>query len=206
MLTKRYRNALKSTKTYPGADIASDNNPVVSVIKTRPNKIRKPISSTLDLNKIKNEHLRQIVEEEINNNLSRAETQIRSTNNVNEKLNFINTTTKTAGEKHLTKTTNRNKVWMTQNILELIDETQKIKNHVGKYRKIHRKIKRRIKQIKESWIKEQCETMENFERKYGTFNMRRKVKEITGTQSKNQKEGKIIVDLENKIEKWTEYT
>ncbi|KAF2901885.1 hypothetical protein ILUMI_04300 [Ignelater luminosus] len=86
-----------------------------------------------------------------------------------------------------------------------------MKNRVEKYTEIHRKIKRGIQEAKGSWIKEQCAEMENFERKYDMFNMYRKVKKITGTRRKNQigvlknKEGKVIVNLENKIGIWTEY-
>ena len=33
MINTRFRNSVKQTKTYPGADIGSDHNPVVATVK-----------------------------------------------------------------------------------------------------------------------------------------------------------------------------
>lgn len=41
MVAKRYRNAIKYSDAYPGTDIGSDHNPVVSVIEARPKKKEK---------------------------------------------------------------------------------------------------------------------------------------------------------------------
>lgn len=35
MIRRRFRNTIKSVKTYPGADIASDHNPVVAAIHVK---------------------------------------------------------------------------------------------------------------------------------------------------------------------------
>jgi hypothetical protein len=211
MIARRYHNAVKCTKTYPEADIGSDHNPVVTVIEARPKKIRRPHRKALDLNKLRNKNIRQETGEEINKNLRSVQQQINDTNNVNQKLKYINIAIQTAEKKHLTKTTTKNKGWMTQDILDLMEQRRKMKNYPDKYKEINKHIKKRIKEAKEEWIKEQCEEMETYEKKYDAFNMHKKVKEITGSIKKCQigklkdKDGNLIVDLENKIKRWTEY-
>lgn len=61
----------------------------------------------------------------------------------------------------------------------------------------------KTKEAKESWIRDQYEEMENYENKHHTFNMYKKVREITGTQTKKQidvikdKNGKVIIELKD---------
>lgn len=211
MITKRYRNAVKCTKTYPGTDVGSDHNPVVTVIEARPKKIKRPKTKKLDFNKLRNENIRQEIREEINEKLSAIQQQINDTDSVDQKLKHINATIQTTTKKHLTKTTTGNRAWMTQEILDLMEQRRKRKNHLDKYKDINKQIKKKIKEAKEAWIKEQCEEMETYEKKYDAFNMYKKVKEITGNVKKYQigkirdKDGRLIVDLENKIKRWTEY-
>ena len=41
MINTRFRNSVKQTKTYPGADIGSDHNPVVATVKINLKRIKK---------------------------------------------------------------------------------------------------------------------------------------------------------------------
>ena len=41
MINTRFRNSVKQTKTYPGADIGSDHNPVVATVKINLKRIKE---------------------------------------------------------------------------------------------------------------------------------------------------------------------
>ncbi|KAG8233916.1 hypothetical protein J437_LFUL005121 [Ladona fulva] len=74
----------------------------------------------------------------------------------------------------------KHKSWMTDEILPLMDERRayKIKNPM-KYIEIHRKIKRKIKEAKEKWLSEQCMEIEELEKKHDSYNMHKRIRDIT---------------------------
>ena len=41
MINERYRNGVKNAKTYPGADIGSDHNPVVMKLQIKLKAVKK---------------------------------------------------------------------------------------------------------------------------------------------------------------------
>ena len=41
MINTRFRNSVKQTKSYPGADIGSGHNPVVATVKINLKRIKK---------------------------------------------------------------------------------------------------------------------------------------------------------------------
>ena len=54
LVNKRHRNSVKQCRTYPGADIGSDHNPVIASIKIRLKKTRKcnPKKEEIDWGKL----------------------------------------------------------------------------------------------------------------------------------------------------------
>ena len=103
------------------------------------------------------------------------------------------------------------KVWVTQEILEMIDERQKYKNahdEVGKeeYRRLHNEIGRKCKLAKEEWLKNECKIVEDnlnagkidsaYSKVKGTFGERkRKCMNIRNA------DGKPILNKERKAER-----
>ena len=104
------------------------------------------------------------------------------------------------------------KPWMTQEILDLMEDRRKLKsvNDQG-YRETNKVIRRKIREAKEKWLSEKCEEIEDLERKHDSFNVHKKVKELAGTQRKWQasfirsSDGKIIIGIEEKLNRWKEY-
>lgn len=70
----------------------------------------------------------------------------------------------------------RGRGWMTDNILQLLEDRRKSKNDKTKYNDINRQIRKEIRMAKEVWLKAQCEEIELLEQKYETFNMHKRVK------------------------------
>lgn len=59
-MPKFFKHDVKSVKTYPGADVGSDHNPVVMEFRVRLKKqARAKYLKTLDINKLKDVGIRQ---------------------------------------------------------------------------------------------------------------------------------------------------
>jgi len=60
-IPKRYRNAIKSVKTYPEADVHSDHNPLVCKmeVKLRLFKIERPNNIKINIRKLHNPDIKQ---------------------------------------------------------------------------------------------------------------------------------------------------
>ena len=68
MINTRFRNNVKQTKTYPGADIGSDHNPVGATVKINLKRIKKKVNTEqVNLDMIKDEQMRQKYAFEVNN-------------------------------------------------------------------------------------------------------------------------------------------
>ncbi len=68
MINTQFRNSVKQTKTYPGADICSHHNPVVATVKINLKMIKKKENmEQLNLDMLKDEHMRQQYAVEVNN-------------------------------------------------------------------------------------------------------------------------------------------
>ena len=79
LISKRFRNALISTKTRPGADCESDHVPVVSRIRLKLKKLRtKKVPVKLDLALLKEN-------QEIQNNFAiKVENKFQALTNLND--------------------------------------------------------------------------------------------------------------------------
>ena len=56
MINQRFRNCVKQARTYPGADINSDHNPVTIMFKVKLKKIkRNQAQSQIDYNLLKDD-------------------------------------------------------------------------------------------------------------------------------------------------------
>ncbi|KAK9888966.1 hypothetical protein WA026_004250 [Henosepilachna vigintioctopunctata] len=70
---------------------------------------------------------------------------------------------------------------MTDSILELMEERRQHKNRENvRYRELHRKVIRAIKEANERWLQEKCVEIEILQKKYDNFNLYEKLKEATG--------------------------
>ena len=93
MIRKRYRNNIKSAKTYPGADIASDHNPVVATFTLTLKRIKQTHKDNkMNILKLKNQKIRNRVKEQINTGVSIAQRKNQDEENVNTKWSNIKNT------------------------------------------------------------------------------------------------------------------
>ena len=75
MINNRFKNSIKDIKTYPGADIDSDHNPVVSKIEIKLKKIKRLNNvGQLDVSKLKDYITKIMHAIEVNNKFERLNT------------------------------------------------------------------------------------------------------------------------------------
>lgn len=72
LVNRRFRNSILSTKTYPGADIASDHNPVVAEVQLKLKKVAKKTARLmLDMTQFKDPQKREIISKSLSSSLKK---------------------------------------------------------------------------------------------------------------------------------------
>ena len=106
----------------------------------------------------------------------------------------------------------RRQRWMTEEILDKMEERRECKerNH-RRYEELNQEIRQNCDTAKENWIDHQCNEVEELERTHKIESMHRKIKEITGKKKRakgniiKNKEGKIVMEIEEVLKRWEEY-
>uniref|UniRef100_A0A8D8WPG5 Craniofacial development protein 2 n=1 Tax=Cacopsylla melanoneura TaxID=428564 RepID=A0A8D8WPG5_9HEMI len=213
LMRRRFRNSVKSVKTYPGADVSSDHNPVVAVIKLKLKKVaRKTQKNHLDLSKLKDKNITNQLKSKIDNKIKNVKNENLMSNDVNTKWKNIQSSILTESKQELKPERIKKTVWITEDILDLMEERRKFKNvNEAKYKQLNSTIKREIRKAKENFNLEKCLEIEMLDKIHDSFNMHKKIKEMTGTTRKKtvgivtEADGTIITDIKRKIKRWTEY-
>ncbi|XP_060523267.1 craniofacial development protein 2-like [Cylas formicarius] len=80
-----------------------------------------------------------------------------------------------------------------------------------KYREVHRRVLRKIKETKEQWLQEKCAEIEILQAKHDSFNLHKKIKEAAGRfQIRNtgvllDSDNNTITEVDKKLARWKEY-
>ena len=98
---------------------------------------------------------------------------------------------------------------MTNSILELMEERRQHRNRDNvKYKELHRRVLRAIKEAKERWLQEKCVEIEILQEKHDSFNLHRKIKEATGSYQRRgpgiimDSNDNIITETDKKLTRW----
>ena len=211
LINTTFQKSVKSAKTYPGADINSDHNPVVMEINMRRFKhvnCPKP-PKHIDITKLKNPLMKTTTAQ----NLEKRIQNIESSTIVEEKWTamraaLIQTQTEDIGFQTQTK----KQPWMTDEILKVMEERRQHKTtNEDRYRELNRTIRRKCREAKEQWLMERCCEIEQLQQKYDLHNVHKKINEITGRNRKKNigilkdADNQILVGPEEKLKCWKEY-
>lgn len=214
LVNRRYKNNIKSVKTYPGADVNSDHTLLVSKFQTQFKKVKKKRRPTkIDVSLLKCPDKTKQVAKDIDLALQKL---INNQPIINRNVNHIWADVKkaltSATEKHLKPEKHvKKKEWMTTEILGLMEERRLAKNNTEKYKQIERVINKKIKEAKELWMADKCLEIEELAAKYDSHNMHKKIKEIVGNRKTKMQttlrdeDGTIAVSTEDKLKLWTKY-
>lgn len=215
LVNQRFRNSIISAKTYPGADVPSDHNALICVlrVKLRRSQINHVTQNRrkYEVDRLQDDGVRHAVERTMSAELEKTPLEDLR---VEDQWSVFKGSVIQACDTFLTsdKPQQKKKQWMTDEILEMMDERRKLKNADPEaYRQIHGVIKRKIREAKERWMSERCQEIEELDRKHDSFNMYKKVKEVTGRHRKRttevitDEEGKLVYELNKKLETWQRY-
>ncbi|GFO38874.1 endonuclease-reverse transcriptase [Plakobranchus ocellatus] len=210
IISKRYRNALLLAKTYPSADCYSDHVPVVGKFKLKLKKNSKPFTNIkFDLAILKtNQTIREKYQISVQNKFE----ALGDAEEVEQQCENFKSAIMEAATKVIPKVKRKAKQkWMTEEILNLMEERRCAKGNKETYEQIHKKVQEKCNMSKENWINEKCKEIKQ-QRKHAPQTMYRNVEEITGKRTflstgciKAMNGGDIIIDKEKILERWAEY-
>lgn len=213
LVNSRFRNGLRGIKTYPGADVGSDHNPVVGNLDIRFKSIKKSAPKKIDIRNLKKTDTLINAKRQINKEFEAIKSENVNNTNIEDAWEKIkNKTVKV--EQEIIGYGNRiaKKEWMTEEILAMMDHRRLYKNNnIEKYKEIDREIRNKIRAAKEEWMKEKCEEIEILQRKHDSHGVHKKIKEVTHSY-KNQhnsgilNENNVLLTEEEEIrEEWQTY-
>lgn len=209
LIQHRFRNAIRSSKSMPGADCDSDHIPVVCNLSLKLKKIKKSkIKPTLETNLLKrDENLKEKFTISVKNKFMALEGVFE----MEERWQEFSRCIGLAMEESIPKRNRKqHKKWITTEILDLMEQRRLAKGDDRKYRTLNKEIKRMCKEAKENWLNEQCEELENNKNKNNKL-LHEKIREISGKKNSTQssciksKEGNILLDKEDILCRWAEY-
>ncbi|KAK7907147.1 hypothetical protein WMY93_015759 [Mugilogobius chulae] len=218
LVNARFRNCIKQAKTYPGADIGSDHNPVVMKIKVKLKKLKKqkPFEH-LELNKLKEKQYQEnynIQVQNMYNKLALQESPQGEEEEIEHQWNIMRESLTKAAQAVLPRKKKEAKQpWMTNDILQKMSERKKVKNiDPHKYYKLDKEIEVACLQARECYWDEMCSRIEVLEVSHRYREMYNKVKEITGESPKKtrltnirDKDGRMLFDETEIKQRWEEY-
>ena len=214
-INSRFKNSVLNAKTYPGCDINSDHNPVVITMQVKLKKIQKPKTTNKiswnTTNRTQLEQYEKHVEVQLESK-SKCEQRDGIEGNIETMwTNLKNVITETA-EIKIGKTNRKQKnQWMTQEILELMNERRKNKNNKTLYKELNKKIDKLIVNAKEKWLLERCKEVEDLQTKHKDRELHAKIKEVAGIWKPRQlalvtnENNEIVADTDQQKQIWERY-
>ncbi|KAG1701719.1 putative uncharacterized transposon-derived protein F52C9.6 [Nymphon striatum] len=184
MVGNRFRNSIKQAKTYPGADIDSDHNPVVCKFQIKLKSLKaKNRSEVKDFSVLKHERNKMQFAVSVRNKYeSLLVEQIEQ--EIEHELE------------------DPGKLW------KVLKESL----HHARDEEINNNIKRECIIAKENWYNQKCEEIENLEKENKSRELHKEIKELTGCAKSNQstgciksRDGIILLEQEEIQKRWVEY-
>lgn len=214
LLNMEFKKYIHSVKTYLGADINSDHNPVVMDFKIKRFKRikRETLAKHIDIDKLKNPEVKEKISYKIEKELKTIEARIQTEEEIQTTWNAIKNKITDVQEQDIGfRKNNKKQEWMTQEILDLMSERRRNKTRPSQYKNINKIIRKKCREAKEKLMSEKCQEIELLQEKYDTFNIHKNVKEMTGRTRKHQtttlrdSNNEIILGIEGKLRRWKEY-
>ena len=221
LIRKRHRNSVKQCRTYPGADISSDHNPVIAKISVRLKrampKNQNKKKEFIDWGKLKVPEMKEKYMVDVSN---RYETlsleadeqgEVSQGNKIKAKWENLKSSILHANESAPKVEKKGKQRWMTDDILEKMEIRKRAKN-TPDYKIYHKEIQKACKLEKEKWVNEKCEEIEENLRVNGTKKMHANIKELVGDKKGNagsscikDKGGKMLFEKDQVLQRWSEY-
>lgn len=214
LVRKRFKNQVKDCHSYPGADVDSDHNLVLAKCCLKFKKLRRRIVQNWDVGKLKNEECKETYQKRLkeqgragNGNMSIEEEWEVLKNNI------LHSAKSAVG---IREQENR-KPWITEDLLNLMEERRKLKNSNKEedriqYKRLRNAINRGAKEEKEKYIAERCEEVEQCMKNQNMEQGYKLIKIFLGGKKGKGKggvildeEGTILLDRDLAAKRWKRY-
>ena len=205
LMDKKHRNSLCKCRPITNLDCGTDHNMVVGTLKIQRAKQQKKTKPQPKLNvqKLIYNEIRIRYKEIVDGKMRNAETWEEI------KTGVLEAAKETLGSKK----SEAKKTWMTEEILHLIVERDKLKkqSNLQRYRELKTEIQRKCREEKDKLIKVECENIEDLEIRNNSKELRQRIKKlnnrprIQSNKSLLSKNGTILrTDIEQ-VKRWKEY-
>ena len=218
LVPQRFKSSVNkaNTRTFPGADIGSDHDLVLSTIKLKLKAKRQPKSPRIrfDLDKLKDPEVAEVFQAQVGGKFA-ALNLLDS--DVDTLANNINDVLLTTAEEVLGKQRKKIQPWVTNEVLDLCDKRRELRGakHTSdearrQYQQVHREVRQNMRAAKEKWIEKQCEAMEkgletgNSKQAYNTLKALTKTS-LPKAAVIEDTDGKLLTDNNDVLRRWTEY-
>ena len=212
-INERYWNAVTQARTFPGADVSSDHVPVVAIIRLKLKHLRKPKCKPKKNTELlgKDDEMTKKYAVEVQNRYAVLKAEVDG-GSAEEEWNILAEAIRHGVQEVIPDNRRRKKKpWMTEEILEMMDERRQLKGRDEvQYRIKNREIHRECNRKKEQWLNEQCEEVEELCRTH-QHSRYEKIKELTQKRKWNKggaikkKDGTVVMEAEEVGKRWSEY-
>ena len=161
LVKKRFRSGIKTAKTraFPGADIGSDHDMVMTTFQTRLKNSRKPTQPRIgfDLEKLNDSTVMSAFQAIIGGRFASLVTLADEGADLDTMVTRFNKAVTDTAAELLGKQRRKRRPWVTPEILDLCDQRRGLKKKRGDteeakdYREIKRKIRTEMMMAKETW-------------------------------------------------------
>ena len=212
-INKRFRNAVNSTRTFPGADCNSDHVPIVIEMAVKLKKPRKrKLKPKVNIKLLKSDsNIKDLYNVAVRNKFEALENEAEEST-MQSVYDNLSAAIEEASAEILPKVTRTpNRPWMTEAILRLMDDRRRCKGTDDQlYRELNRTIHQECRIAKERWMDEKCTEVEDLSKRDQQL-MYSKVNDIIKKKKSNKNiaikkaDGTIAMDIEDVKARWNEY-
>jgi len=217
LIKHRYRNSVKNSRAYPGADANTDHNLVMAKIRLKLKKI--PRSRNVKRWRLKELNSKKgRFNEELGKEVAKYNDSVDG--NIDNEWIKLRETIKNGAEKVFGYQNDRRakKPWITDKMLEKIDERRKWKNSntedgKKKYRCLNNELRRETDKAREDWWEARCDELVEYDKRGRTDLLYFEVSRLTRTENKstirnvavNDKNGELLTEIDEVKNRWKEY-
>lgn len=206
---------LAKTRTFPGADIGSDHDLVLTTLTTRLKKLSTKRKSIIKFNveKLKDQTILAAFQAEVGGRFA----PLLENSNDELLLDQAPINIKEAAEKIIGKKKKTKKPWITQEVLKSCDDRRTKKQErftstqkLEEYRAANKKVNKITKEAKEEWFHQQCVEIENGIHTNNTKSAYGILKSLTKQSTRpasyiEDSEGNLVNEPGAINERWREY-
>ena len=218
LVPQRFKSSINKAKTraFPGAEVGSDHNLVLTSLKLKL-KTQRPTKSTrirFDLDRLKDSNVAEEFRATVGGKFA-VLTLLHE--DVDAMADNVRDVLFTSAEEVLGKRRRKKQPWVTSDILDMCDERRVLKKDknkdlesASKYRIANNNIRKAMKKAKEEWIERQCDDIEE---SFSTGNTKKAydtLKSLTKTQQPKSSviedsNGQLLTESNAVLGRWTKY-